>query len=584
MAAECLQQIAGDMGKRMQHGGPDDDGVYSDPEHHVALGNRRLALIDLSQCGHQPMSYCNGRYQLSFNGEIYNYKQLQEELADLGNTFQSESDSEVILAAFAEWGTESFDRFNGMFAFALFDTKKAQLYLVRDPSGIKPLYYGLTKEGLAFASEIKAFQSVPYLWEENPYWKVYFMAYGFLPEPITTLKNVQPLPKGSWLCYDCGKGTATTGTYQKFEFREQLGNKNEVIALIKDHLQEAVKRHLIADAPIGVFLSGGIDSGIISLLAGAEEGSNLNTLSIYLQEHAYSEKKYQDIILKKLHCHQNQFLLTEEAFHENLPSVFRAMDQTSSDGINTWFISKYARENGLKAVLSGVGSDELYGGYPSFERIHKLLYLQKLPNNLLRSGKFTGLKKLRRLGYLSLDGTAGKYLFLRGQFIPFEIAEYLQMDEAEVWKVLQECPQYEMPDGLSPKNEVSWMELNIYMQNQLLKDADVMSMAHGVEIRVPYLDKEFVNLSHVIRTELKYAGERPKQLLIDSFKDILPEAIWNRPKMGFSFPFREWLAHNEFSRDITGCDDKNYQKFISGNLHWSQFLSLVLIKNNHIVQ
>ena len=215
MAAECLQQIAGDMGKRMQHGGPDDDGVYSDPEHHVALGNRRLALIDLSQCGHQPMSYCNGRYQLSFNGEIYNYKQLQEELADLGNTFQSESDSEVILAAFAEWGTESFDRFNGMFAFALFDTKKAQLYLVRDPSGIKPLYYGLTKEGLAFASEIKAFQSVPYLWEENPYWKVYFMAYGFLPEPITTLKNVQPLPKGSWLCYDCGKGGNNWATKMK---------------------------------------------------------------------------------------------------------------------------------------------------------------------------------------------------------------------------------------------------------------------------------------------------------------------------------------------------------------------------------
>jgi asparagine synthase (glutamine-hydrolysing) len=158
------------------------------------------------------------------------------------------------------------------------------------------------------------------------------------------------------------------------------------------------------------------------------------------------------------------------------------------------------------------------------------------------------------------------------------------MDEAEVWRVLQEYPHYEMPGGLSPKNEVSWMELNIYMQNQLLKDADVMSMAHGVEIRVPYLDKEFVNLSLAIKSELKYAGERPKQLLIDSFKDILPQAIWNRPKMGFSFPFREWLAHNEFAKDITGGDDRNYQKFIAGNLHWSQFLSLVLIKNNHIVQ
>jgi asparagine synthase (glutamine-hydrolysing) len=571
------------MGRRMQHGGPDDHGVYCDAENHLALGHRRLSLIDLSACGHQPMSYCNKRYQLSFNGEIYNYKELQEELLDLGYTFQSESDTEVILAAFAAWGTQSFDRFNGMFAFALWDREEGQLFLVRDPSGIKPLYYGLTKEGLAFASEIKSFQSVPYLWEENPYWKVYFMAYGFLPEPITTLKNVQPLPKGSWLCYDILEGTMTAGRYHEFEFREQLGNRKEVIALIKDHLQQAVRRHLIADAPIGVFLSGGIDSGIISLLAGAEEGSNLNTLSIYLQDHAYSEKKYQDIILQQLHCHQNQFLLTEEAFHENLPSVFKSMDQPSSDGINTWFISKYAKENGLKAVLSGVGSDELYGGYPSFERIHKMLYLQKLPNNLLRSGKFTGLKKLRRLGYLSLDGTVGKYLFLRGQFIPFEIAEYLQMDEAEVWKVLQEHPYY-MQEHLSPKNEVSWMELNIYMQNQLLKDADVMSMAHGVEIRVPYLDKEFMDLSLAIKSDLKFSGDRPKQLLIDAFKDILPEPIWNRPKMGFSFPFRDWLTNNEFSKDITGSDDKNYQKIISGNLHWSQFLSLVLIKNNHIVQ
>ena len=570
------------MGAIMKHGGPDDHGIFTDSDNHLALGHRRLSLIDLSACGHQPMSYANGRYQLTFNGEIYNYRELKEELKGLGSCFKTNSDTEVILAAFAAWGTGSFDKLNGMFALALWDHSISTLYLARDASGIKPLYHAITNEGLAFASEIKAFRPIPYLREENEYWKVYLMAYGFLPEPVTTLKKVQPLPKGSWLSYDAAKKEWRTGTYKKYEFEERFDNREEVTGLIKDTLQKAVRRHLIADAPIGVFLSGGIDSGIISLLAGAEKRSSLNTLSIYLKDNAYSEKKYQDIILDRLACKQHQFLLTEEEFHENLPSVFKAMDQPSSDGINTWFISKYARQNGLKAVLSGVGSDELYGGYPSFSRIEKLLFLKKLPNHLLRTGKYTGLKKLRRLGYLSLEGSVGKYLFLRGQFIPFEIAEYLNMEEAAVWKILQELPRFEDAEHLSAQNQVSWMETNIYMQNQLLKDADFMSMAHGVEIRVPYLDKEFVELSMKIRSGLKYGGERPKQLLIDSFKDILPETIWNRPKMGFSFPFKEWLSRNEFSKDIAGTEDRNYQKFLSGNLHWAQFLTLVLIKNNHI--
>jgi asparagine synthase (glutamine-hydrolysing) len=260
------------------------------------------------------------------------------------------------------------------------------------------------------------------------------------------------------------------------------------------------------------------------------------------------------------------------------------MDQPSSDGINTWFISKYARQNGLKAVLSGVGSDELYGGYPSFERMEKLLYLNKLPNAILKAGRYTSWKKFRRLGYLSLPGTVGKYLFLRGQFIPYEIASHLQMDELQVWKLLGDFPQYVNIDHLGAKNQASWMEMNIYMENQLLKDADFMSMAHGVEIRVPYLDREFVELSMQIPAHLKYGGERPKQLLIDSFRDLLPESIWNRPKMGFSFPFRDWLSKNEFSKDMIGADDDNYQKFISGNMHWSQFLTLVLIKNNQIAK
>lgn len=562
----------------LKHGGPDDEGVFSSEKHHLVLGHRRLSLIDLSQCGHQPMSYAGDKFEISFNGEIYNYRELKAELKKSGYTFKTESDTEVILAAFAAWGAASFNRLNGMFAFALWDNQNKKLYLVRDSAGIKPLYYSITAHGLAFASEIKGFKPIPYLQEENNLWQVYLMAYGHLPEPITVLKHVQPLTKGSFLCYDVQNGIGKVASFRKNHSTDTIDNRAEAISLIKDSLYQSVKRHLIADAPIGVFLSGGLDSGIIALLANLDKQTKLNTLSLFFEDHEFSEKKYQDILLENLLCARNQYLLKEEEFHENLPGIIQAMDQPSCDGFNTWFISKYAKENGLKAALSGIGGDELYGGYPSFNRIKKVNLLETLPGELLRSGKFSGLKKLRRLGYLSLGGATGKYLFLRGQFIPFEIARHLNIAEEQVWKLLKEQPLCEDITKLGARNQAGWFETHLYMQNQLLRDADVMSMAHGIEIRTPFLDKEFIELSHQINSKIKYAGQRPKQLLIDSFKDILPEPIWKRPKMGFGFPFKKWLANNEYAKNIITPGNKDYKRFIDGSMHWSQFLALLLLK------
>ncbi|MDQ2719727.1 MAG: asparagine synthase (glutamine-hydrolyzing) [Bacteroidota bacterium] len=563
----------------MKHGGPDDEGIYADEEQHVVLGHRRLSLIDLSASGHQPMGYAEGRYQISFNGEIYNYRELKAELIKAGYPFKTGSDTEVILAAFAAWGTEAFAKLNGMFAFALWDHVNARCYLVRDASGIKPLYYAATSEGLAFSSEIKGFRPIPYLQEENEVWPVYLMAYGHLPEPVTVLKKVQPLQKGSFLCYDAHSGKSRTEPFRQFHFAETISNKREAIFLLKESLQKSVQRHLISDAPIGVFLSGGLDSGIIALLANADQQTRLNTLSLFFEEDEFSEKKYQDLLLQNMFCKRNQHLLKEEEFHEHLPGIIEAMDQPSCDGINTWFISKYARENGLKAVLSGIGGDELYGGYPSFNRMQKVNLLENIPRQLLNSGKYTGLKKLRRLGYLSLGGAVGKYLFLRGQFIPFEIARQLNIAEEQVWKILGEQPVCENIENLSSYNQSSWIELNMFMQNQLLRDVDVMSMAHGIEIRVPFLDKEFVDLSMHISDNVKSEGRFPKQLLIDTFKNMLPEATWNRPKMGFGFPFKKWLANDHFVQSIISPDSSDYKQFVSGNMHWSKFLSLALIKN-----
>ncbi len=565
----------------LKHGGPDDEGFYSNEQHKLVLGHRRLSLIDLSSGGHQPMPYENERYWISYNGELYNFLQLKAELLTAGFTFKSASDTEVILAAFAAWGTNAFKRFNGMFAFALWDSKAAIMYLVRDRCGIKPLYFSQTANGLCFASEMRAFKAIPWLQQENKNWPVYLLAYGHLPEPVTTLENVSPLPKGSFLRYHCTTGKWDIERFGFTSYAETAANRDEAKYLIHQTLSQAVERHLISDAPIGVFLSGGLDSSIMAVLAGAHQRSGLKTLSIIFEEEKYSEKKYQNLVIEKLDCPNWQQTLSEKIFQQHLPRIIQDMDMPGCDGINTWFISRYARESGLKAVLSGVGGDELFGGYPSFNRMGAVKWIEKIPAAILKNTRYASSKKIRRLAYLSLGGAKGFYLFLRGQFVPHTIARQLGATENEVWKILDEQPQLDSIDSLSRGNQASWIESNLYMQNQLLRDSDVMSMAHGIEIRVPFLDREFVNLVQNIRSDMKYSGVYPKQLLIDSFKNELPEQVWNRPKMGFSFPFNEWMQDSEFVKDTmqrSGASGTvSLKKFKAGDMHWSQLMSLLLL-------
>jgi asparagine synthase (glutamine-hydrolysing) len=575
-----ISECVNNMCRELRYGGPDDEGIYKDEQHHLVLGHRRLSIIDTSVNGHQPMLYSGGRFVISYNGELYNYIELKEELKKAGSIFSTQTDTEVVLAAYALWGTAAFEKFSGMFAFAIWDTVKKEVVLARDPGGIKPLYYSVKNGGLTFASEVKALKHVPGLNEKNSNWQAYLMAYGHLPEPVTTLKDVLPLEKGTWLSYNVFDGSVKTQCFSQYSYIEKIDNREEAIQLIQQQLDASVKRHLISNAPIGVFLSGGLDSSIIAKLADRHV-NGLNAISLYFDESSYSERKYQDLVKAGLSCHQHQHLLKEDEFHHCLPQIVNAMDLPCCDGINTWFISRYAKEAGLKAVLSGIGGDELFGGYPSFERISKALMLQKLPNALLRAGSTAASKQLRRLAYLSIDGPVGRYLFLRGQFIPVDIAKALGTDEAEIWKILRENPMLPSIDYLSPKNQASWLETNLYMQNQLLRDADVMSMAHGVEIRVPFLDVEFSRLSFKIHSDVKYAGTFGKQLLIDSFKNILPREIWDRPKMGFSFPFKEWFAHSKYKLAFNGADmSAAHAKFVSGQMHWSQFFTLLLIQGH----
>jgi asparagine synthase (glutamine-hydrolysing) len=499
-----------------KHGGPDDEGLWKDEAAGLVLGHRRLSLLDLSAAGHQPMIY-QDRYVITYNGEVYNFKILKQELGQLGHRFVTQTDTEVILAAYEQWGTQSFAKLEGMFAFALWDKQEKKLLLVRDPSGIKPLYYFFKDGTLAFASETRAFRFVPGAQEANPHWQVYMLAYGHLPEPVTTLKHVRPLPKGFFISYDTASASLSMQAFQFFSFSESENDSQLASQNIAGLLRQGVKSHLIADAPVGVFLSGGIDSGILFLLAAEQKKQGLNSLSLYFDEQQYSEKKYQDILLDKVQCTRHQYLLKSQDFSATLPGILEAMDQPSSDGINTWFISKYARQQGLKAVLSGIGADELLGGYPSFRRMGIATALQHSPNVLL-DRKWGSSRKLSRLTYLQIEGTTGLYLFLRGQFVPGDIAGQLGAGEKEVWDTLQAAPVLANISALNKGNQASWMEINLYMQNQLLRDADVMSMAHGIEIRVPFLDKPFQQYCMHINAEKKYAGARPKSLLLGAFK------------------------------------------------------------------
>jgi len=582
LPVNTIEQIVNEMCNLQKHGGPDDEGLYTSAADNLVLGNRRLALIDLTINGHQPMQY-QTRYHITYNGELYNFEVLKEELVKLGHRFNTHTDTEVIEAAFAQWNTQSFAKLNGMFAFALWDDREKELYLVRDPAGMKPLYYSTILGTLTFASEIRAFKAVPFLQKSNTNWPVYLMAYGHIPEPVCTLSDVKPLHKGCFLKYDTKEATCSLQSFAHYSYTSQLCKSDKPYELIKEAMERGVQRHLIADAPLGVFLSGGLDSGIIATLASKFKHADLKTFSLYFREAAFSEKEYQDILIKKLNCSHHQYLLKEEEFHKFFPSILQSMDMPGCDGVNTWFISRYAAKEGLKAVLSGIGADELFGGYPSFNRMKVANMLQQLPSSVLKINGPGNIKQLNRLTYLRVDGIKGAYLFLRGHFSPYQIAKQLGADEKQIWRLLNEEPVYANINQLDEKNQAGWMEFNLYMQNQLLRDADVMSMAHGVEIRLPFLDDKVVRIALKISSAIKYGGVLPKQFLINIFKKNLPETIWNRPKMGFSFPFAKWLGNSNYVKELmlssTSITQENYKKFKEGKLHWSRLMSLIILKN-----
>ncbi|AMR31839.1 hypothetical protein A0256_10600 [Mucilaginibacter sp. PAMC 26640] len=567
----------------MQHGGPDDSGIWNNTEGGVVLGHRRLSIIDLTRNGHQPMSNPGKNAWITFNGEIYNYRELKRELQKLGAQFASETDTEVILQAYLHWGTASFNKLKGMFAFALYDVAAAKTYLVRDTSAIKPLYYTTADGQLIFASEIKAFKAAGAVTEADKRWPVWLLSFGHIPEPYTTLKNVFSLPKGHFLCWNNATNTHAITKYSYEQAGAIITDQHIAQQGIYHQLNQAVKRQLISDAPIGVFLSGGIDSSILTLLANEENLQQLKTISIYFDEKQYDERSYQNAVLQKINGENFSHLVNEQDFKTFLPKILDTMDMPTTDGINSWFISKYAHDDGLKAVLSGIGADELFGGYPSFARIKFLRYIRTIPGWALLRTSLLPVKQVKRLSYLVHNHPAADYLFLRGLFAIEDIAKILDMNEAEIITILFGSHDFSQPTAYD-KLQAAWFETNMYMQNQLLRDTDVMSMSHGLEVRVPFLDEDFRAFINRIAPQIRFDSARPKKILIDSFKALLPRNVWDRPKMGFTFPLQQWMKNEKNIADESMYNTKFakniIKEFKNDRVHWSRAFALYQVQKH----
>lgn len=599
------------------HRGPDGEGIVAlHASRHaphtlqpsVVLGHRRLSIIDLSEAGRQPMSNeacpeCRrggGTVWVTYNGEIYNYRELREELAGKGHAFRSQTDTEVLAHGYGEWGIEGLlSRLRGMFAFALYDARSSlssspltshpsRLILARDRFGIKPLYYGEHGGLIAFASEVRALMASGLLPpEENPRARIAFLLTGSVPVPWTTFKAVHALPAGHYLIAD--EGGVALQPYWDLSATQlsALSSQHSAITTTRSLLEDSVGFHLISDAPLGVFLSGGIDSSALTALAALQRQKPVTTLSVVFEEAAYSEASHQRAVAARYGTDHREVLIRGKDFRKELPSVFGAMDQPTIDGVNTYFIAKAAKEAGLKAVLSGLGGDEVFWGYSSFRRIGRLRAVQRLPSLLRAPLRMAGVLpgSRRRLEYLSSDDPLSLYLTVRGLFTRRETAKLLGCAEREVREVFEALTPERREE--SPEAFLQRMECDRYLQNQLLKDTDFMSMAHSVEIRVPFLDHPLVEYVAGLPSGAKLQAGVNKPLLVKALGDDLPRAIWNRPKMGFIFPFGEWMREGAEELEAGSHEraflDRKAAKsiwdgFKAGRVHWSRPWALVVLQ------
>ena len=554
------------MSDHMAARGPDGQGLWSDDELRVGFAHRRLAVIELSDAGRQPMRTPDGRYVVVLNGEIYNYRALRDDLTARGTRFVSHSDTEVLLHLYAARGADMVSALRGMFALAIWDSVERTLLLARDPYGIKPLYYSDDGWTFRFASQVKALLACGAVSRDpDPAGRVGFFLMGSVPEPFTTYRAIRAVPAGSTMIVDCagahpamryhsiakvyarGAVAPTTGAAAEAKFRESV--------------LDSVRHHLVADVPVGAFLSAGIDSGASVGLMRDAGASAIHTLTIGFEEFAGSSDDETTLAAEIAQHYQtihSTRIVSRAEFETDLPRIVDAMDQPSIDGVNMWFASKAARELGWKVAISGIGGDELLGGYPSFASIPRCVracylasrvpFLGALSRRLMRAlGPSLGVNP-KAAGLFEYGGnTAGAYLLLRGLFMPWELERVLDRDTIE--EGLRRLKPLALIAGelrgtrLAPFARVATLESGLYMRNQLLRDADWASMAHSIEVRTPLVDS--VLLARAAVLDWRSAGLSGKAMLAAAPSRRLPEAVLKRAKTGFTTPVAGWMRERK---------------------------------------
>lgn len=577
----------------MRARGPDGSGEWISENRRAGLAHRRLAIIDLDERAAQPMVSSDGRYVISYNGEIYNFRELREELRNKGRDFRTQSDTEVLLQLFDEKQEAMLQDLRGMFALVIWDTLRQRLFMARDPYGIKPLYYADDGWTLRAASQVKALLAGGKIsTDPEPAGIVGFHLLGSVPEPFTLYQQIQALPAGHYLYADelgAGKPVpyfSIASVYADAEASKEQFNPQQLQSEVRVALLESVRYHLVSDVPVGAFLSAGIDSGaLVGLMRDAGQ-QEIRTITLGFEEfkgaHEDEVPLAEQVAKQYGTAHQTHWVGQAE-FEQDLPAILDAMDQPSIDGINTWFVSKAAAEQGLKVAVSGLGGDELFGGYPSFKDIPRWTrrygWLSRVPSlGKACRAVLTPILKHSSLspkaaGMLEFGGhTAGAWLLRRGLFMPWELKQVL--DEELIAQGL-EClqPMAMLKNVLRPTPQSSFaqiatLESSLYMRNQLLRDADWAGMAHSLEIRVPLVDAGLLKACAPLAVQSGQVWT--KGLLANAPTQAIPIEIAQRAKSGFTTPIGQWMQNQPTPKAHVRAPGAN-------TLHWSRAWSRQLI-------
>lgn len=597
------------MNNAIAHRGPDAEGIYLSDN--IALGHRRLSIIDTSDAGNQPFFGDDKRIVVVFNGEIYNYLELKKEL-EKDYPFITGSDTEVIIAAYKKWGMKCVEHFIGMFAFALHDVEANKLIIARDRLGIKPVYLARISNGFLFASEVRALLRSNLVDRKlNKKALTDFLRYQTVHAPQTIIEGVEMLMPGYVLTWENDK--FEKWCYWKPSDHSGRFNdvgKEEAKREVKSLLTSAVELRMRADVPFGAFLSGGIDSSIVVGLMAEQSERTVETFSITFHEKEFDESPYSDLIATRFNTNHHPIRLSANDFLEKIPSALQAMDHPSGDGPNTFVVSEVTRNQGVKMALSGLGGDELFAGYDVFKRLFALeqkKWLNATPQ-IIRSLAGATLQKLKPSvaseklkEFLSADqlDMALAYKLSRQVWMDESIQNLIGKHMSSENFVVDVYRNTELLSG-GILSRVSIAEIETYMQNVLLRDTDQMSMRHALEIRVPFLDHRLVEYVLGLNDNVKFPHS-PKELLVESMEGILPREIVDRPKMGFTFPWAVWMKGElktfcemglESVKNISAFDEKMIDKvwamFLQGDktFTWSRIWPLVVlghwIKENDI--